>query len=105
MSPRGMERSKYFAAALACALCAGCLPLDKRQQQPQPAAAARKAVPQPTAEQLKRAEQLYYKAVGAYSANDMAGASAYLKEILAIHPSYAPALELREKIRLAGGRR
>ncbi|OGR77109.1 MAG: hypothetical protein A2X32_07460 [Elusimicrobia bacterium GWC2_64_44] len=52
-------------------------------------------------EQAKLVEQLYYKAVGAYSRNDLGAASAHLKEILAINPAHKPALELRETIRLA----
>jgi len=52
-------------------------------------------------EQTKQAEQLYYKAVGAYSRNDLGPAGVLLEEILAINPAHKPALELREKIRLA----
>lgn len=75
---------------------AACLPPAKP-----PPPARKEAVVHLTPEQAKKVEQLYYKAVGAYSRNDMAASDGLLKEILAINPSYKPALELREKVRLA----
>ena len=77
---------------------AACLPPAKA---PPPAPARKEAAARLTPEQAKRVEQLYYKAVGAYSRNDMATADAQLKEILSINPAHKPSLELREKIRLA----
>jgi len=74
---------------------AACLPPAK----PQPA--RKEAAVRLNPEQAKKVEQLYYKAVGAYSRNDMAAAGAHLKEILSINPAHKPSLELREKIRLA----
>lgn len=73
---------------------AACLPAAK----PPP---ARKEAARITPEQAKRVEQLYYKAVGAYSRNDMVAADVLLKEILAINPAHKPSQELREKVRLA----
>ena len=76
---------------------AACLPPAK----PPPPSARKEAAVRLTPEQAKKVEQLYYKAVGAYSRNDMAAANAHLKEILSINPAHKPSLELREKIRLA----
>jgi len=76
--------------------CAACLPPAAPPTPPKTAVPVRL-----TPEQAKKVEQLYYKAVGAYSRNDMTAANAHLKEILVINPAYKPALELREKIRLA----
>jgi len=78
----------------ACAVA--CLPPAKP-----PPPAKKEAAVRLSPEQAKKVEQLYYKAVGAYSRNDMAAADAHLKEILAINPAHKPSLELREKIRLA----
>lgn len=68
-----------------------------------------KAAPHPAALRLSpenavKVDRLYYRAVSAYSDNDMAAARAYLKEIFSIYPSYQPALELREKIRKVSGK-
>lgn len=79
-------------------LCAAaCLPPAKAPPPP----ARKEAAVRLTPEQAKKVEQLYYKAVGAYSRNDMTAANAHLKEILSINPAHKPSLELREKIRLA----
>ncbi|MEI7481694.1 MAG: hypothetical protein WCK75_05010 [Elusimicrobiota bacterium] len=51
----------------------------------------------------KKVESLYYKAVGAYSNNDMAAALESLNELSSIYPSYQPAAELRDKIRSVSG--
>jgi hypothetical protein len=48
-------------------------------------------------------ERLYYRAVSAYTDNDMGSALGYLDQISKIHPSYAPARQLREKIRRVSG--
>ena len=56
----------------------------------------------PTAEEVKKIEQLYYQAVDAYTKDDFTGSDAYLKEIFKMDPSYAPAKELKEKLKLAG---
>ncbi|HCC47380.1 MAG TPA: hypothetical protein DEQ38_04595 [Elusimicrobia bacterium] len=92
---------KFFIPVLACILACACLPPKKAVQPaaaPQRAAAAVKLSP----EQLKKVDQLYYKAVGSFSNNDMPAASAHLKEIFSINPAHKPALELRDKIRLSG---
>jgi hypothetical protein len=51
---------------------------------------------------LKKIERLYYQAVDAYSKDDAAGSNGYLNEIFKLDPSYAPAGELREKLKLTG---
>ena len=76
---------------------AACLPPAKAPPTP----AKKETAVRLTPEQAKKVEQLYYKAVGAYSRNDMVAADALLKEILAVNPAHKPSLELREKIRLA----
>lgn len=53
-----------------------------------------------SAEDSRRVERLYYRAVKAYTENDMEAALGYLDRISEIHPSYAPARQLRRKIRL-----
>lgn len=93
---------KIHGLLLACllpALLGGCALLPPaRQEQKKPPA-------QLSPEARTAAERLYYKAVGAYSNNDMAAALKYLDQISAIAPSYPPASELREKIRrVSGGR-
>lgn len=88
-----------FAAAAAAVLC-GCLPGSR----PTPASPAKRAAPAKlSAEDEKKVERLYYRAVRDYSNNDMPGALALLDEIYKITPSYAPAAELREKIRSVSG--
>lgn len=71
-----------------------------------PAGGAAVSVPAPASarEDRVKLDRLYYRAVEAYAANDMGGAAAYVKEILALSPSYGPALELREKIRKVTGK-
>lgn len=87
---------KLVPLLLIFACAAACLPPAKP-----PPPAKKEAAVRLSPEQAKKVEQLYYKAVGAYSRNDMAAADAHLKEILAINPAHKPSLELREKIRLA----
>lgn len=52
---------------------------------------------------MVKIERLYYRAVDAYTANDMKGASSYVTEILVLDPGYKPALELRDKIKKVSG--
>ena len=66
----------------------------------QPAAAP--ARPKLSAEDVKKIEQLYYQAVDAYTNDNVAGSDIYLKEIFKLDPSYAPAKELKEKLKLVG---
>ncbi len=54
-------------------------------------------------EDAKKVERLYYRAVSAYTDNDMKAALGYLDQISKINPSYAPARQLREKIRRVSG--
>jgi len=56
-----------------------------------------------SAADTQKVEGLYYKAVGAYSNNEMGTALAYIDEIAAIHPSYRLAAELRGKIVIVSG--
>lgn len=86
------------AALLLCA--AAC-----RQPGAKPAKAAPPAPVALSRENALKVDRLYYRAVGAYTENDMEAARAYLGEILSIHPSYRPALDLREKIRKVSGKK
>lgn len=92
-----MKKLFPFFILFTCA--AACLPPAKIP----PAPARKQTAARLTPEQAKKVEQLYYKAVGAYSRNDMAAADARLQEILSINPFHNPSLELRKKIRLATG--
>lgn len=56
-------------------------------------------------ETRNKVERLYYRAVSAYTDNDMRSASGYLDEILRMAPGYPPALELRAKIRRVSGKK
>ena len=83
-------------------LLAGCV-LPRPAAKAAPAAAPGAKL---SAEDAKRVERLYYRAVSAYTDNDMAAARGYLDQISKIHPAYPPALQLREKIRrVSGGKR
>ncbi|HAF94860.1 MAG: hypothetical protein A2X34_07775 [Elusimicrobia bacterium GWC2_51_8] len=99
-----MRLSKYlFLFFTAAFFCACVLPVRKN---PPPAAPEKQETAvKLSPENVKEAESLYYKAVGAYSNNNMSAALKYLNEISAIHPSYPPAAELREKIRSVSGSR
>lgn len=55
------------------------------------------------AEDSTMVERLYYRAVKAYTDNDMKASLGYLDQISRIHPSYSPARQLREKIRRVSG--
>jgi len=93
-----MQLNKYLSAVFAAALfCACALPV--RKIPPSAAPAKTETVVKLSLEDAKKVESLYYTAVGAYSNNDMGAALRYLNDISAIHPSYLPAVELREKIR------
>ncbi len=103
---------KYIIPAFVfCALVSACVSPKMRVYEPEPVfmsddhpvSKKEPAALRLSAEQTKKIEQLYYKAVGAYSNNEMAASGGYLKEIFAIHPSYPPALELKKKISLAAG--
>lgn len=64
--------------------------------------AKKTAVPlRPSPANQKAIDQLYYQAVSAYTRNDLNAAGLYLGEIFKLDPAYAPAKELKEKIRLA----
>jgi len=95
-----MPLKNYLLAVLLMASCSGCFPPVQRTAPPPASKKAAALSP----EDEKKAERLYYQAVGAYSNGDMKAASAYLDQISGIHPSYRPAAELREKIKKIGGR-
>ncbi|HNT98904.1 MAG TPA: hypothetical protein PKK31_11615 [Elusimicrobiales bacterium] len=69
---------------------------------PRPAAKAAAEV-RLSAEDSRKVERLYYRAVSAYTDNDMKASLGYLDQISGIHPSYPPARQLREKIRRVSG--
>ncbi|MCX5785199.1 MAG: hypothetical protein NTX59_05885 [Elusimicrobia bacterium] len=107
-----MRHNKYLLPVLAAALFCACA-LPKRKIPPpavpdqKEAAPAKKevVVVKLSPEDAQKVDSLYYKAVGAYSNNNMGAALKYLDEISAIHPSYQQAMELREKIRSVSGSR
>ena len=96
-----MRFFKHLLAAAAAAFLCACLPPNWFNA-PAPAPAKRAAPARLSAEDEKTVERLYYKAVGAYSNNDMPAALSHLDEIDRITTSYAPAAELREKIKGIG---
>lgn len=81
--------------------CACVLPGRKVQTRPAPAVKEEAAMLSPA--DAQKIEGIYYKAVGAYSNNDLSAALEYLNEISAISVFYRPAEELREKIRRVYG--
>lgn len=103
-----INRNKYLFTVFAAFLfCACALPSRKK---PPPAAPVKKeAVVKNEAEiklspeDTQKVEILYYKAVGAYSSNDMGAALKYLNEISTVCPSYQPAAELRGKMKSVAG--
>lgn len=103
-----MRSYMYLSAVLAALLFSACA-LPPRKPAPLPARTAleeaerKEAVPKLSAEDSNKVESLYYKAVGAYSNNEMGAALEYLGGISALSPSYPPAAELREKIRRVSG--
>jgi hypothetical protein len=68
-----------------------------------PYAVKTSAAPALSPEDMKKVESLYYRAVGAYSNNDMDATLRYLDELSALYPSYPPAVELRGKIKRVSG--
>lgn len=99
-----MRPEKYlFTVLIAFLFCACALPFRKTSPPAPPA--KKEAAVGLSPEDANKVESLYYKAVGAYSGNDLDAALKYLGEILAIHPSYQPAVELSEKIRSVSGAR
>lgn len=96
-----MSCHKYILAVLAPLLFSACaLPVRKVPLPAVPAAPVKRtSVIALSAEDTNKVEGLYYKAVGAYSNNDMAAALKYVDEISTLYPSYPPAAELRDKIK------
>ncbi|HCC46583.1 MAG TPA: hypothetical protein DEQ38_00450 [Elusimicrobia bacterium] len=93
----------YLSAVLAALLLSACtLPVRKPAALPS-RTSPEEAAPKLSEEDSNKVQSLYYKAVGAYSNNDMGAALEYLKEISALSPYYPPAAELREKIRRVSG--
>ena len=68
-----------------------------------PYAVKTSTAPALSSEDTKKVESLYYRAVGAYSNNDMAATLKYLDEISTLYPAYPPAAELRGKIKSVSG--
>ena len=100
-----MRPDKYLFLILAATVFCSCaLPVRKAPPPAEPVKKEAKekeekeAVVRLSPEDTNKVEGLYYKAVGAYSNNDMGAALNYLNEISTISPSYQPAAELREKI-------
>lgn len=97
-----MRPLKLFSLICALPLLASCwyFPAAKtvRMEKPRPVQSRAKL----SEGDQKKIEQLYYQAVDAYSKDDAAGSDAYLNEIFKLDPSYAPAKELREKLKLTG---
>lgn len=89
-----------LSALAACAPAAAPVINHRAAQPPRPAAAP----PLSPADQTA-VDQLYYQAVSAYTRDDMNAAGLLLNEIFRLAPAYAPAKELREKIRLAAEKR
>ncbi len=100
----------FYFIFLMPAACAPARTLIKPSLPPavqKPAPAVQK--PAPAAPRLspadqKAIDQLYYQAVSAYTRDDLNTAGQHLEEIFRLDPAYAPAKELREKIRLSGGK-
>lgn len=102
MTLYGSNRHLYpvLAALLLCACARAPRKTPPSAPAPPVPAAEKKApVAAVSPEDTQKVEGLYYKAVGAYSSNDMAGAEKYLNEISTLSPSYPPAAELREKVK------
>lgn len=98
-----LTRFKYLFAVLGAALLCACAQAGRKTPPPPApvrtgAAVKKEAAVKLSPEDAKEVESLYYKAVGAYSSNDMDAALGYINEISTLHPSYPPAAELRKKI-------
>ena len=105
---RLVRLNKYLFAALAAALFCACAHTAKKTRPPEAPVKKETAVKKEAAVKLspeaaKEVESLYYKAVGAYSNNDMDAALGYINEISTLYPSYPPAAELRGKIKSVSG--
>ena len=103
-----MRLDKYLFPVFAATLLWACaLPVRKIPPPEAPvkkaALAIKEAAVSLSPEDAQKVDSLYYKAVGAYSNNDMGAALIYLNEIFAIQPSYPQAVELREKIKSVSG--
>ena len=100
--------NKYLSAVSAADLFCACAHTDRKTPPPaapvkKEAAVKKEAVVKLSPEDAKEVESLYYKAVGAYSNNDMDAALGYINEISTLYPSYPPAAELRRKIKSVSG--
>lgn len=103
-----MHYIKYpFLFFFAFLFCSCATPVRKAAKAAAPVAAAVPVKTEPavklSTEAAKKVESLYYRAVGAYSANDMSGTLKYIDEISTLYPSYPPAVELRGKIKIVSG--
>jgi len=103
-----LDHNKYLLAVFAASLfCACALPARKTPSSGAPGqkeTAVRKEAEVPLSpEDTRKVESLYYKAVGAYSSNDMAATIKYLDEISLLYPSCPPALDLRAKVKSVAG--
>lgn len=103
-----MSKIKY-PVMLACSalLCACSATVPKARMAAAPPVPAGTAITTAaaalSAEDMKKVEGLYYRAVGAYSNNDMDAALKYIDEISTLYPSYPPAVELRGKLKSVSG--
>ncbi len=100
--------NKYLSAVFAAALFCACAHTGGKPPPPEApvkkeTAVKKEAAVKPSPEAAKEVESLYYKAVGAYSNNDMDAALGYINEISTLYPSYPPAAELRGKIKSVSG--
>ena len=105
-----IDRNKYLLAVLAAVFFCGCAQPSRRKPPAAPPAQKNEAIKKEaevklSPEDTQKVEGLYYKAVGAYSGNDMDAALKYLNEISTLYPSYPPAAELRGKIKSVPGNR
>jgi len=104
-----MKHLNYlFLAVLALPLCSCASAARKAAPGAAPAAVpyavkTSTTAPALSAEEAKKVESLYYRAVGAYGNNDMEAAQKYVDEIFTLYPSYPPAEELRGKIKSVSG--
>jgi len=101
-----MRPAKYLFAVLSAAFFCSCALTARRNAPALPARAApakKEAAVKLSPEDEKKVETLYYRAVGAYSNNDMGAARKYLDGIAELNPSYPPAAELRAKILKVSG--
>jgi hypothetical protein len=91
-----------FPVLAAAFFCACALPV-KKTAAVMPAPEKKEAPAKLSSEDAQKVEVLYYKAVGAYSNNDMSGALNYLNEISTVSVFYQSAVELRAKIKSVSG--